>query len=198
MPEHDGRRPQPDTSDVSAGWRNEYRAQSVTTDVHNETMGQHWDLPRIECDFCGEEMPNNQYPGHIPDCPARQSDGVRADGGEQLHVADHDLPEIGTRVVDQDADREAVAVVVDVHPHTPAHDYWIDELDDSVAGANPEYDAAAPIVTVAFEDELAVGLRGDRERRPRSWRSVPELASAAHNVDVRLYSYPAPRVREVE
>ena len=109
---------------------------------------------------------------------------LRADGGDRL--------DLGTRVVDRDADDPNTAVVVDL-PDEPAYAYTIDALDGepSVADLNPDYGASGAIAVVAFADELD-DVAEWRERDPAA------LAGIAADHDLRTYTYPRERLRRGE
>ena len=97
--------------------------------------------------------------------------------------------DLADEVVDGDADDPNTAVVIDL-PEEPAYKYDIPGVG-SVADVNPDYAASGPVATVAFEAELAAALD--------LWQLVdPEaLAGLCDDEDVRTYTYPCERLREV-
>jgi len=105
---------------------------------------------------------------------------VRVDGGVFT------LPREGGRVRDREATDDGEAIVVEVHPEVRAADYWIDDLQATVAEFNERYDPNAPVVTVAFVEAV--------EREVDGWRGAEDLRLAAEATDLTLYDYPAPRL----
>ena len=118
---------------------------------------------------------------------------LRADGGDRL--------DLGTRVVDRDADDPNTAVVVDL-PDDPAYAYTIDALDGepSVADLNPDYGASAPVASVVFLGDLSeIAHRLDPpEYQGLDGESVAEwFIEHREETDATAYTYPIERLREV-
>ena len=123
-----------------------------------------------------------------------------ADGRELLTDGGGRL-DLGTRVVDRDADDPNTAVVVDL-PDEPAYAYTIDALDGepSVADLNPDYGASAPVASVVFLGDLSeIAHRLDPpEYQGLDGEGVAEwFIEHREETDAAAYTYPIVRLREV-
>jgi hypothetical protein len=142
-------------------------------------------IREIDCPRCGEwHGPNNQLREHLPKWPGgvAATDGGQ-DGGDEVTTL-----EPGDRVVDREVDKATIAIVLEATDE-PAAECVIPGLGETVAEANPEYPPEAPVVLVAFRDDLDTHLPGWKE---------DTLAALRGRVDgsrVRTYSYPAPRLK---
>ena len=105
------------------------------------------------------------------------SDRVETDGGP------YRLPSVGDRVLDGDDE----LIVLDVHPDTRASDHALEELGGlTVAEANEEYDADAPVVDAVYVDEAEAVLDG--------WRSVEDIVDAVEFDAIAAYTFPTDRL----
>ena len=109
---------------------------------------------------------------------------IRADGGRG-----YALPAAGERVVDREDDEPDVAIVLKAHATTTAREHYVEEIDATVAEANPEYDPLSPVVVVAFVFAL------EDERRPGE--EIEDVLAEGGRGAPR-YSVPAPRLEAVE
>lgn len=181
--------------DVSAGWRDEYRAQGVAPEPSTENMTTRTEpIERRACQFCDEWAgPSNRYPNHLTECAgvgnAAPIAPVRADGGDPNLRADaehadartYELPDHGELVVDREAENpeDSLAYVVETFPEATAAGWYLEPLEQTVAGANPEYAPGAPVVRVAFLED---------------GQDAEDVRRAAEQGDAREYDYPAPRL----
>jgi hypothetical protein len=143
----------------------------------------------------GGTMKTNRH--HDTDEPRGDHDAdataLLADGGDRL--------DLGTRVVDRDADDPNTAVVVDL-PDEPAYAYTIDAFDGepSVADLNPDYGASAPVASVVFLGDLSeIAHRLDPpEYQGLDGEGVAEwFIEHREETDATAYTYPIERLREV-
>jgi hypothetical protein len=104
--------------------------------------------------------------------------------------ADRDVRELGARVVDVDDEDPNEAVVVNLPP-VPAAE-WIAYVDDgeevTVADDNPEYNAAAEVVVVAFADEF--------DAAHPTWNADNPLPLG--EADCATYAFPPGRLKRVD
>lgn len=105
-----------------------------------------------------------------------------ADGGRYL------LPNRGAKVRDRDTDDELL--VVDVHPDTPAREFFLEGPERTVAALNREYDPDAPVIDAVYL-EAAEEYLAERD-------GTEPITEAAEAGDLRAYSFPAPRLAAVE
>lgn len=101
------------------------------------------------------------------------------------------FPQPGEFVSDKEADEddESIAICVQAHADVPANDRWLSSMGKTVADVNRDYPEDAPIVTVAFLDDIEEDIDNWTDVSPRKLRSV--LKSRG----VSLYDYPAPRLQ---
>lgn len=131
-----------------------------------------------------------------PDASGSWRDEYRAqaapvpDGGRRRYI----LPDVGARVIDrEEPDEQTVAIVVDTHPTEWAVDRYLPALEATVAELNPDYDDEAPVVTVAFPEDLAAAGIDVDELRAQD--ALEHLRHITQTPDVRTYDYPADRLR---
>lgn len=102
-----------------------------------------------------------------------------------------ETPPVGAAVVDCDAtEPRSTAIVLDV-PDETATTTVVDETGETIAELNPDYPSDAPVVVVAFQDELEEHM---------DWTSLPddELLDEAETAGVRTYTYPVPRLHPAD
>lgn len=98
----------------------------------------------------------------------------------------YNLPAIGSRVRDRDSEDGDEVVVIETHSLARASEFVIDELDETVAEVNPEYDQHAPVVEAVYVDEA--------DRQLPWWESVEDLADAVEGGAINSYSFPCDRL----
>jgi len=99
--------------------------------------------------------------------------------------------EEGDMVVDQDDDEPRNAALVLSRTEIAASRVEINELDQTVADANPTYPSDASIAHITFLDDL-------REAIPDyETRSLWNLHTTLQRTDVQTYTYPVPRLELV-
>lgn len=101
----------------------------------------------------------------------------------ELPSGDHHT--VGDTVVDREATNDHTATVINRPPVTCAE--WDTYGDSTVAEDNPEHDADAEVVVVAFDDDL--------EREVPEWSGDEPLPLG--ETPVRFYAFPPSRLRAV-
>lgn len=98
---------------------------------------------------------------------------------------------IGHLVFDRDCAPEQAnpAVVVNIPPKQA--DEWDAYGDTTVAEDNPDYPASAPIIVVAYRDDL----REDTQLAEKVAPNVPIPLQELSKAGIKHYSFPAPRLR---
>lgn len=103
------------------------------------------------------------------------------------------LPDEGAVVFDREDLRDdrvdpSRAVVVETHPTVPAAEFYVDEIDATVAQVNEIWDPDSPVIKIAFVDEIE-HAGGD-----------PDDITAAQcdRLGIQIYSYPSNRVVRAE
>lgn len=102
----------------------------------------------------------------------------------------YNIPKVGEFVRDQEANdtSESLCVVLDVSANTPASDRYIPSIQGTVADANPGYPSDAPVVTVAYANDLQQGIW--------NWEGIEpqELIEIFKARGIRTYDFPVPRL----
>lgn len=100
---------------------------------------------------------------------------------------------VGDRVVDREDDEPRSEAVVVKKVDTRADQTPIDVLDATVAQLNPEHPAEAPVVRVAFVEEVEEDLAA-----PLDEYHDEEVPLAVNGNNVRTYDYPVTRLAAPE
>lgn len=99
-----------------------------------------------------------------------------------------EIPDVGDEVVDKESDEKKKAVVV-LTPDVTASDWEVYE-DETVADHNPEYDEDAPVVIVAFVEDLDSWWSGWRNYEPSEL--FDEMCERGH----KFYAFPLERLKK--
>jgi 5-methylcytosine-specific restriction endonuclease McrA len=95
----------------------------------------------------------------------------------------------GLSVYDRDYKGKFKRLIVVNHPDETCAEQKVPGTGQTVAEYNPDYDATAPVVETVYRDEL------DCEVENWTWLDLDELADAADEAGLTMYSYPAPRLK---
>ena len=98
----------------------------------------------------------------------------------------YNLPAIGSRVHDRDSEDGDEVVVIETHSLARASEFVIDELDETVAEVNPDYDQHAPVVEAVYVEEA--------DQQLPWWESVEDLDDAVEGGAINSYSFPCDRL----
>lgn len=95
----------------------------------------------------------------------------------------------GLSVYDRDYTGKFKRLIVVNHPGTTCAEKMVPGTGQTVAEYNSEYEPTAPVVETVYREKL------DEEVDNWTWLDLGELADAAEEANLTVYSYPAPRLK---
>lgn len=95
----------------------------------------------------------------------------------------------GLSVYDRDYTGKFKRLIVIDHPGTTCEEQTVPDTGQTVAEYNPDYKPTAPVVNTVYRDKL------DEEVDNWTWLDLDEIAGAAEEAGLTVYSYPAPRLK---